>query len=138
MARRTIVTVVGLSALSCTGMALTPAPDPLPFDDPPPLGKEVPYDKQDKFTKTLNKRVDNETIYRGNGRCWYHGDFDEPPSSWEPPPHVAVECPVGMLGHKWEACKGGTVRITDKGNACLCSMDGNPPPPDRLMKCPEE
>ena len=45
--------------------------------------------------------------------------------------------PEEMLDDKWEACPGGTVRVTDAGKPCLCAMDGNPPPPDRFMKCPK-
>ena len=140
LGRRTIVTIVGLGALGCSGVGLipkAPPPEPLTFATPPPLGKQVPRDQRDKFTETVNPRSAGRTVYRGGGQCWVHGEFDEPPTSVQPPPRDYLVCPEEMLDDKWEACPGGTVRVTDAGKPCLCAMDGNPPPPDRFMKCPK-
>ena len=77
------------------------------------------------------------SVYRAGGRCFVHGEYPEPPTSWQPPIRDYVECPPELLDHKWEACPGGTVRITEAGDDCLCSQDGNPPPPSRAMVCPD-
>jgi len=139
MKTRSIITVVGLGTLGCTGLAQpeAPPPEPIPYDNPPPLGKEVGPDTLRTHTKTLNPRVDGKPAYRSKGRCFVHGEFDEPPTSVMPPPREYIPCPPGLLDNTWEACPGGTVRTDDDRTRCSCDQFGNPPPPARYMECPK-
>lgn len=137
--KRRIVAIVGVGTLACTGVAGDLVkPDPLPYEEPPPLGKPIPGSQTSKYTRTLNPVIPGRgRAYRAQGMCFVHGDFEEPPRSWQPPPRETIPCPDELKDGKWEACPGGTVQITEDGKDCLCGMDGNPPPPARSMVCPD-
>jgi hypothetical protein len=51
-------------------------------------------------------------------------------------PPTDVPCPPGMETDGWKACIGGTVHATERGDACVCTHLGNPPPPLRRVPCP--
>jgi hypothetical protein len=37
----------------------------------------------------------------------------------------------------WDACRGGTISKPKKGSVCVCTSDGNPPPPPMEVDCPK-
>jgi len=139
MKAQSIITIVGLGTIGCSGMTtpVHPPPEPIPFDDPPPLGEEISHEQLRSHTVLLNPQVNGKVAYRAKGRCFVHGEFEEPPTSVVPPPVEYITCPQGLLDHKWEACPGGTVRSDEHRRACSCDQFGNPPPPARVMTCPE-
>lgn len=92
----------------------------------------------DAYPNVVNARSeDGKTVYRHDRGCYMHGEFDEPPTSWVPPPIEEVDCPPVMRSAHWSFCVGGTLQANADGSACLCRMDGNPPPPPHLQDCPK-
>jgi hypothetical protein len=103
---------------------------------PPPQGKPV----QPDFAKLkpLNPRDPKHgTIYASGARCYVHVPFDEPPTSWRPPKTKAIDCPPSMDDAAWDTCIGGTLYQNTDTKACVCTRDGNPPPPPFEVPCPK-
>jgi hypothetical protein len=91
----------------------------------------------DAYPTAMNARTEEgKEIYRHDQGCYFHGEFDERPTSWVPPPRESVACPPMMRAAAWSFCTGGTLSANPDGSECLCSLDGNPPPPPHLQDCP--
>ena len=123
MNKRIVVVPAVLGTLACSGVVEPPDGPPRP----PPAGPPP---------KTLNwSSPQHGTIYRGNGSCYVHLPFPEPPSSWQPAPTQAIDCPRAMRSDAWDACIGGMLMLQAE-DSCVCDVDGNPPPPPATVPCP--
>jgi len=144
------VTVTALGTLACAG-----APDiVVKHTNPPPVPLPTDYDEdgelpntllpteaihRDDFTHPMNVRdPQGRTVYRGYHGCYVELPYVEPPSSWHPPPTLAVPCGPKMGSVLWTKCREGTITTNQDRSACICDVDGNPPPPTTYVHCPEE
>lgn len=148
---RAVVAVTGLGSLACgaAGDLIDQVGDiEVVPRDPLPEGLSLPDSPLPEGTPTwgqgkgaLNPRhPEHGTIYVGGGEpayCYVHVPFDEPPSSWQPPETERVDCPESMHDGAWLGCRNGTLMATEEGEACICVVDGNPPPPPSWAHCPE-
>lgn len=114
------------------GAAAKPDPDP----NTPPRVVDFPT--------TLNPRDgEGRTIKRmwQGDQCFVDlpfpplkpGEHRRPGAS---PPSQVIACPASMLSPTYEQCRGGVVRGKNDGSACVCLVNGNPPPPVRRAPCP--
>ncbi len=141
--RRVVVTFLGTLA-ACSGGSKAPPVPPAPPDPAPEPATTAPPGEHDRarFTRVLNPdHPEHGRIYRAaDGTCFVHlppEPSDGPPISFRPPPRGPVECPAPMTDPSWEVCAGGTLTATEQGDACLCAVMGNPPPPPRPVDCPK-
>ena len=76
-------------------------------------------------------------VYRGGpGACVvYPSDGRTRPPGSLPPP-VDVPCPPSMTDPAWDECQGGELSTTATAGECRCFLGGNPPPPERTVRCP--
>jgi hypothetical protein len=126
--------VVTISAVACSD------PRARPSTEPPANPTQVDRVDHQK-SKLLNPRHDKHgVIYVGGAHCYVHVPFDDPPKSWQPPKTKKVDCPVELDDPAWDSCRGGQLYSTsgDAGESCVCSQDGNPPPPPHLATCPKK
>ncbi len=145
-----VVTVSALGA-ACGSYRTENPPRPEPADAPTsqataavdagPSGTLVPTASPSSapaaFTRQLNaKTAEGAQIYRVGSGCVIHVQ-GPPAGSWQPPTTKSVECPPSMKDDAWSKCDGGTLSATEDLSACLCSVDGNPPPPDWQAPCPK-
>lgn len=108
-------------------------------DDPEAFHVRVPEARIEwsTYPREVNARTEeHKMIYRAREGCFIHGELPEAPRSWVPPPREEVACPPIMRAPHWSHCVGGTLRANEAGDTCLCSRDGNPPPPPHLQDCP--
>ncbi|MBS0658921.1 MAG: hypothetical protein JSR82_11840 [Verrucomicrobia bacterium] len=76
------------------------------------------------------------TIYAQGTACVVHVPSGSKQTSWQPPETKVVDCPPQMDDPAWDHCPG--VLHRRKGEAaCICTMDGNPPPPPSEVPCPK-
>ncbi len=88
------------------------------------------------YTRQLNARTaEGNEIYRAGAGCVIHV-AGPPAGSWQPPTTKSVACPPAMQDEAWTACEG-TLSGTEDLSECMCSVDGNPPPPDWKVPCPK-
>ena len=87
--------------------------------------------------KPLNPRIGNDVVYAAGERCIIHVPHEGKMTSWQPPKSKAVDCPAGMDDPAWDHCSGGTISKHLDTAACVCTRDGNPPPPPREVPCPQ-
>ncbi len=122
------------SAASPTAMpSATEASGPAPSVHPSPQRIDYP-----SYTQRLNGRDGKQNlIYRTATGCVVEVPDDAPMKSWRPPKTEAVTCPASMLQPVWNLCTRGTLSAKADHSECLCSHDGNPPPPPTLMDCPK-
>lgn len=135
-----VVTVAASSAVAC-GLLPGQGTDGTIFSNPPPLSRMAEFPAAPFYEgATLNPRhVEHGTVYMAGGKCWVHLPFDEPPSSWQPSPTEAVDCPEKMVADPaYTACEGGVISLRALGPPadCVCYFDGNPPPAPRDVQCP--
>jgi hypothetical protein len=150
--------VVTAVSLSCSREPTTTPvhPDPTPNPPMPSIGnppepvirkrKVTQVDKEWKQAKPFDwskakelnpKDGDNRTIYASNDSCFVRLPFPpgEKITSWRPQPTKIVSCPESMDDAAWDHCYGGDIRLVDQ--RCVCTVDGNPPPPPRDIPCPK-
>jgi len=87
---------------------------------------------------TLLNPVDDKkrVIYAAGEQCYVHLPYDEKPKYWHPPKRKQVDCPGSMDSPVWDQCNGGTILGVRDAGVCVCTRDGNPPPPPREVSCP--
>ncbi len=154
--RETVVVTVaaGGIALACGGapdVIMNPPPPPPPVDTPWPAVTPVvegtlpdtplpadpaPYERMGH--QPNHRHPERGAVYRSPAGCYVHMPFQTPPTSFVPPPTAAVGCPEEMASFAWTQCFHGTMYADPKGEACICSVDGNPPPPPRWIHCPTD
>lgn len=80
------------------------------------------------------------TIYRNVGACEVHLPWPEDANPYPGmvPPMAVVSCPAPMAEFLWSQCYTGTIYTDAAGETCVCSLMGNPPPPNRFVHCPPE
>jgi hypothetical protein len=128
--RPAFVVTMGSIALACT------PPRTRRASPPPDSGKSLQNVDYGKLT-SLNP-VDNKgrVIYAAGEQCYVHLPYDEPPGSWHPPKRKQVDCPKSMDSAAWDQCNGGRIFRANEVGMCVCTRDGNPPPPPREVACP--
>lgn len=86
----------------------------------------------------LNPRDDKKReIYASGEKCYVHVPFEEKQTSWRPPKRKQVDCPRLMDHAAWDQCNGGRILKAKDSGTCVCTRDGNPPPPPVEVTCPE-
>lgn len=97
-----------------------------------PVGR-IDYAK----VKELNPRDDKgNTIFSRGPECFIRVPFDNPPTSWQPLKIKVVDCPPAMDDPAWDRCETGRILRAATG-MCVCTRDGNPPPPPTEVPCPK-
>jgi hypothetical protein len=94
-----------------------------------------------KYTKEVNPRdAKQRTVFKGweGDKCFVEGPWpkDKPRQPGMRAPSEDVTCPQEMTKKGWEACRGGWVSTTAKGDDCICVQWGNPPPLPKRIACP--
>lgn len=142
----TVAVVAGGGLMACSGVrslvdGAGGGDEPLIGNPPMPVEAKVSFPKA-PFTEgqSLEARDgEGRTIGHADGKCWVELPFDEPPTSWRPPPTQAVDCPTAVLDDPaYAACNGGSVHLKSLGPPldCVCYFSGNPPPPPQDVQCP--
>lgn len=94
-----------------------------------------------KYTKALNpKDAKGREVFKGwdGDKCFVELPWpkDKPRMPGMRAPSEDVTCPPEMAKKGWEACRGGWVSTTAKGDDCICVQWGNPPPLPKRIACP--
>jgi hypothetical protein len=107
--------------------------------DPPKDQKQTTWGGE---SETLNPTdPEHGTIYVSwqGDTCFVVMPFPEGTklTSWQPPPTKTVDCPPSMDDAVWDACRGGAISKRKDTGHCVCTSDGNPPPPPVEVECPK-
>jgi hypothetical protein len=126
------VTAVAASALGC----------PSPRTRKPGVETSTGKQRTLDFSKAtlLNPRDPKygEVRVEHDGQsCYVELPFDEPPKSWQPKKHKAIDCAPSMDDPAWDACRTGSIYEDGADGSCVCVRDGNPPPPNVDTPCPK-
>ena len=102
-----------------------------------PEGKPIEHLDWGKLTR-LNPLDDKRRmIFAAGERCLVQLPYDSPPKSWQPPKTKQVDCPPSMDDAAWDQCGVGTLYRITGTETCVCTRDGNPPPPPMEIACPK-
>ena len=113
----------------------------LPTDELPALAEDDWHGSAIDFGKlhSINGRTpEGQVLYRTRGACYITVPSKVPQRSWQPPDVAPASCTEEMAGFLWSQCYGGTLYADEEGKVCVCTEDGNPPPPPRYVHCPPE
>ncbi|MBX2801175.1 MAG: hypothetical protein KTR31_26075 [Myxococcales bacterium] len=159
MRRRVVVTLLGTLACGSSqktapegAAAEAPVPqmpaeptqaEPAPASEGPVPSPLLGTGTSNTYVRVLNaEHAEHGRIFRAaDGGCYVQLPLPplaegERQLSFRPRPRQAVDCPPSMSHESWQTCAQGTVSATEEGDACLCSVTGNPPPPPRPLDCP--
>jgi hypothetical protein len=101
------------------------------------LPKEAATWQEDLPVQMNARTAEGDIVYRGHRGCYVQLDFPEPPTSWEPAPIQTVPCPPVMGDFRWTQCRDGQIAADEAVQRCVCTVDGNPPPPPAWVHCPD-
>lgn len=86
--------------------------------------------------KHLNPIIDHRAVQARGDRCFVQVPSGEKANSWQPPKLKQIDCPPEMDDPAWDRCYGGNLYKHVDTGACVCTRDGNPPPPPIETDCP--
>ena len=128
--RRSWVVTVSVAVCACS------PPKTRTTSTPDANGKRVDNLDYSKL-RPLNPRDDSKReIFAYGEKCMVHVHEDRP-KYWHPPKTKQVDCPPSMNDPAWDQCQGGRILKSTESAMCVCTMDGNPPPPPREVDCPK-
>jgi hypothetical protein len=125
-----VVTVSAMAVVACA------APRTRKASPPPDSGKSVQdldYSKLDLLNPVDDKK---HVIYASGEQCYVTLPYDEKPKYWHSPKVKQVDCPKSMDSAAWDQCHGGMILRVRSSGMCVCTRDGNPPPPPHEVTCP--